>query len=590
MKDSIIIGLLQNTAILIAFAMIYQNIWIKNEYSKNILAKILTGLILSSIGIVIMYTPWTFVPGIVFDTRSVILSISGLFFGTIPTLILIFITGSVRAFIGGDGQWMGLAVIVSSGIVGILWRNFRPNWKNKNYFLELLAMGFVVHFIMLSCTLLLPPEKIIPTFKAIILPLFLIYTPTTAILGMMMLKQYNNWQNRNAKIKLDESERRMSKILESGNILTLILNKEGEISFCNDFLLKITGYNQDELIGKNWFNMLIPMDRRKESFGFFSEGIQNRNVEKQYENEILSKSGERLFISWYNIFLQGDSSEILGMASIGVDVSKSKLYEKQLEIKNREIELQNADYKQMNIELQKAKDKAEESDRLKTAFLANMSHEIRTPMNGILGFAELLKKTNISSQKQLEYVEIIEKAGLRMLNIINDIINISKIESGILDVQISVININDQIDYIYNFFKLEIEQKGLKFNSFKSLSASEALVSTDNEKLYAILTNLVKNSIKFTDKGFIEFGYVLKEEYLEFFIKDSGVGINEDKKEIIFDRFRQGSESLSRSYEGAGLGLSISKAYVEKLGGKIWVESKLNYGSIFYFTIPYKVE
>ena len=238
-------------------------------------------------------------------------------------------------------------------------------------------------------------------------------------------------------------------------------------------------------------------------------------------------------------------------------------------------------------ELMQAKVKAEESDLLKSAFLANMSHEIRTPMNGIIGFAELLKEPRLTGEEQREYIRIIGESGKRMLNIINDIISISKVEAGHTEVVNTETNINDQIKYIYTFFKPEAEHNGVDLFYTIGLSDLESHVMTDREKIYAILTNLVKNAIKFTPAGTIELGYEKKGNFLEFFVKDTGVGIRHDQLGIIFERFRQASESLSRPYEGAGLGLAISKAYVEKLGGNIWVQSELGKGSIFYFTIPF---
>ena len=235
----------------------------------------------------------------------------------------------------------------------------------------------------------------------------------------------------------------------------------------------------------------------------------------------------------------------------------------------------------------KAKEKAEESDRLKSAFLANMSHEIRTPISGILGFAYFLKNQELSFETQKEYISIIEKSGLRMLNIINDIIVISKIDVGIYDIDITATNINEQIEFIYSFFKPEAELKGLKFKLNNNITKEGIVLNTDKEKIYSILTNIIKNAIKFTNKGVIEFGYNIKDDFLEFYIKDTGIGINIVQQKIIFERFRQGSESYSREYEGSGLGLSISKAYVELLGGKIWVESERDIGSTFYFTLPY---
>jgi len=241
-------------------------------------------------------------------------------------------------------------------------------------------------------------------------------------------------------------------------------------------------------------------------------------------------------------------------------------------------------------ELIKAKEKAEESDRLKLAFLANMSHEIRTPMNGILGFASLLKEANLTGEQRKEYIGLIEKSGARMLNVINDIMSISKIEAGLMKVNNREINVNEQIEYIYAFFKPEVVHKGMKLLLHSSLPATEAIVQTDPEKLYAILSNLVKNSIKYSYQGTIEVGYEKKDNLLEFFVKDSGIGIPAKKLEMIFERFIQADGTNTRAYEGAGLGLSIAKAYVEMLGGRIWVESEEGEGSTFYFTIPHLIK
>ena len=242
----------------------------------------------------------------------------------------------------------------------------------------------------------------------------------------------------------------------------------------------------------------------------------------------------------------------------------------------------------------KAKEKAEESDRLKSAFLTNMSHEIRTPMNGILGFAGLLKEPDLTGEEQQKFIRIIEKSGKRMLNIINDIIDISKIESGQMEIFISKTNVNTAIETFFAFFKPEVEQKGLKFSFRNSLPNKNAEILTDSKKLDSILTNLVKNAIKFTKDGSIEFGYITvnetHDEFLQFFVKDTGIGIPKDRQEAIFERFIQADINDKQAYQGAGLGLSISKAYVEMLGGKIWVETEEGKGSIFYFTIPYIIE
>jgi CheY-like chemotaxis protein/anti-sigma regulatory factor (Ser/Thr protein kinase) len=241
-----------------------------------------------------------------------------------------------------------------------------------------------------------------------------------------------------------------------------------------------------------------------------------------------------------------------------------------------------------------AKEKAEESDRLKSAFLANMSHEIRTPMNGILGFADLLKTPNLSGEKQKEYIQIIEKGGEWMLNTINNLVNISKIESGLMEVSFSETNVEKQLQFIYIFFKPEAERSGLQLILNSSLTAEESMVITDQEKLYAILTNLVKNALKYSEKGFIEMGcstQITAETRpvvsLRFYVKDTGIGIAKDRQEAIFERFVQADIADHEARQGSGLGLSIARSYVEMLGGTIGVESEEGKGSNFFFTIPH---
>jgi signal transduction histidine kinase len=245
---------------------------------------------------------------------------------------------------------------------------------------------------------------------------------------------------------------------------------------------------------------------------------------------------------------------------------------------------------QKTRELVLAKERAEESDRLKSAFLANMSHEIRTPMNGILGFSSLLKEPGLTGEKQQEYIKVIEKSGHRMLNLINDIIDLSKIESGLMLVNRKEVNICEQIDNMYDLFNPEAELKGLHFVIKNKLSADEAVVITDPEKVESILSNLIKNAIKFTSQGSIELGCDRKGEELEFFVKDSGIGIPKERQEAVFERFIQADIADKMAWQGAGLGLSISKAYVEMLGGKIWLESLEDKETTFYFTLPYNAK
>jgi CheY-like chemotaxis protein len=207
-------------------------------------------------------------------------------------------------------------------------------------------------------------------------------------------------------------------------------------------------------------------------------------------------------------------------------------------------------------------------------------------MNGILGFAQLLKEPHLSGTEQQSYIRIIEKSGTRMLNIINDIVDISRIESGHVEVFMTDTQVNDQLEFIQNFFRPEADHKKITLTLSPGLPPAEAVIRTDGEKLHAILTNLVKNALKYTPSGTIQIGYEKEKELLHFYVKDSGIGIAPDKHHTVFTRFLQGDHSVARSQEGAGLGLAIAKAYVELLGGKIWVESELGAGATFHFTIP----
>ncbi len=400
-----------------------------------------------------------------------------------------------------------------------------------------------------------------------------------------------------AALAIEESESRLHRAVTHSPFPMMIHAENGEVIMISNAWTQITGYTMDDIptIGI-WIQKAYgeKMELVKEDIDKLY-GLSGQVYEGEYI--INTKNGDTRIWEFMSAPL-GVLPDGRRMAiSMATDITERKQAQMDLQEKKEEIEAQNEELQLINEELSStndqltaAKEKAEESDRLKTAFLANMSHEIRTPMNGILGFTNLLKTKVLSGEKQQHYIGIIEKSGARMLSIINDIISIAKVESGQMDISNSTINVNAQLDYLHTFFNPESENKNLRLSYRCGLRSEEANVVTDKEKIIAILTNLIKNALKFTEKGAIEFGYEKKWEFLEFFVKDTGVGIGKDKCEVIFERFIQGSESLSRNYEGAGLGLAICKAYVNMLGGEIWVESRPGQGSVFYFTVPFRTE
>lgn len=374
----------------------------------------------------------------------------------------------------------------------------------------------------------------------------------------------------------EEIMRRMNLAINNSGEVIFMTDIEGIITFVNSEFTKMYGYTAKEVIGKVTPRILKSDNFNKEQTEQLWNALLNKQSipAMQYINKC--KNGKLIDVEGSTDPIIDDNGEIIGFLGVQRDITERKKAEH---------------------DLIKALEKATESDRLKSAFLANMSHEIRTPMNGILGFANLLRKPNISSRKQLHHINIIEQSSKRLLGIIDDLMIISKIEAGQTEVSISEVNINDQLDQLYSFFEPEVVEKGLKFIYKKSLSPNEAVIKTDNIKLYGILSNIIKNAIKFTDKGSITFGASTSSatkattgsaSEIKFYVKDTGIGITKDRQEAIFDRFVQADIEDSEARQGAGLGLSIAKAYVSMLGGKIWVDSEPGKGSQFYFTISVK--
>jgi len=262
--------------------------------------------------------------------------------------------------------------------------------------------------------------------------------------------------------------------------------------------------------------------------------------------------------------------------------------------RNRLIRLSNIELaheifvrKKVEEELIKAKENAEMANRMKTAFLANMSHEIRTPMNSILGFSDLMLTNSHDKENNEYYTQIINTSTRQLLSVINDIIDISIIETGQLKIFNRVTKLNSLLVNIYQLNLIRVDQNGVELRLMKGLPDSKANILIDDQRLTQILNNLIGNAIKFTGNGSIEFGYQLKGEEIEFCVKDTGKGIPTEYHEVIFERFRQVEDHQHANYGGTGLGLSISKSLVELMGGKIWLKSELNVGSSFFFTIPY---
>lgn len=373
----------------------------------------------------------------------------------------------------------------------------------------------------------------------------------------------------------------------------------------------ILGYKQEEIeqVVSSWERLIHP-DEKEHIFEVVNKHFEDESNEYNDEYRMKCKNGDWKWIHAIGRIVKRDKNgepEIMTGIIIDIDAKKDteahlkalnqqlQASEHQLRAANQQLQASEQQLSASNQQLQaneqqliSAKVTAEENDRLKSAFLANMSHEIRTPMNGILGFTSLLKNVNLTGNKHEKYIGVIEQSGQRMLNTINDIIDISRIESGEVKVNIKPTNINTQLENLYDFFNIEAKKNNIVLNYKESLGNQLATIETDPEKFDAIFINLIKNALKFTPKGSIDFGYRLEDKEIHCYVKDTGIGIGSDKLENVFERFTQENKSDTSVNQGSGLGLSIVKAYVGLLGGEIGLESIEGKGSTFHFTLPYK--
>lgn len=361
---------------------------------------------------------------------------------------------------------------------------------------------------------------------------------------------------------------------------------DGEIISINRAAAKILGFKAHELIGRNLHEFLV--EEKKDMFVDYLQELK----EKQKSTGIMqfmSKDNEKRYLVYRNVVHTEADSEPYVIAS-SQDITDIFLIEKQLESANRISELNINRLHKTLLELDKAKKIAEESVRIKQEFLANMSHEIRTPMNAIIGFASLLEKSNLNNE-QSDYLSAIKTSGDNLLVIINDILDFSKIDAGMMSIENTQFDIDIAINNVINQFQPKIQEKNLLLKTSFNFKRNLNLIG-DQVRLHQVLSNLISNAIKFTDKGGITISVNQKKEtskflILEFIVSDTGIGIPNDKTETIFESFTQASPETTRKYGGTGLGLAIVKKLLELQNGAIHLKSHLNVGTTFTFTIPY---
>ncbi|MBE0675105.1 MAG: sensor histidine kinase [Bacteroidales bacterium] len=420
------IALLNNITLLIALAVVHSFL-VRSPGKESVLYELMSGTLFGVVAIIGMINSVELQPGLIFDGRSIILAIAGIFGGPVTAVVSVVISAVYRIILGGTGTVMGVSVIIESALFGTLLFFLRKRYGWASGGLAFYITGLLVHVVMLLLTVFLRDASPREVLSQVMYPVLLIYPVATLLVGLLFQSQAN-------------------------------------------------------------------------------------------------------FI--------------------------------------------------------RAKLKSEESDRLKTAFLNNLSHEIRTPLNAIVGFSEMVTDQSIKDDDRRRFNEIIFKSSGQLLSMIDDILDVASIEAGEVTINKKVVHVNSILDHISTQFLFKAERNNIKVNVMHLQDDKDNMVFTDETKLIQILANLTGNAIKFSKDGIVTIECRERTGDYLFSVSDTGIGIDPDNKEIIFERFRQGSPEISSTYGGTGLGLSIAKSYVELLGGRIWVESEPDKGSTFFFTLP----
>lgn len=366
--------------------------------------------------------------------------------------------------------------------------------------------------------------------------------------------------------RTQEQNQILSMSLEQSPVHIIIGNLDGQIEYINKRFTEVTGYTADDVIGTDMRQHVL--------------GPKNQNV---WENVWASIQLGNYWRGEIENVKKNNSSywEYVSVSPLKNEEGKTTHYITVKEdITNR---------KKIEQEILEAKERAEKSDRLKEAFLQNLSHEIRTPMNAIVGFSGLIAEPGIDNDSLTEYAHIIQNSSNKLLSIVTDILTMARIQTGQERIITRPVYVDELIDKLLINNKELAESKHLELQIHKDQSNPIPVIITDESKLYQILSNLVHNAIKFTNHGSVHFGYSIHQNDINFYVKDTGIGIPTDAIDLIFERFRQADPSLSVQYGGTGLGLAICKSYANMLGGKISVESEIDKGSTFHFSIPYQV-
>ena len=397
------------------------------------------------------------------------------------------------------------------------------------------------------------------------------------------------------QFELEKSELKYRELIENSNSVILKLTPDGKITFANEYALHLFGYTEEELLDSYLWESILDQSQSFEGLNmkdwFYRVFVKNVSKYHTFDNWNQTKNKENKFMHWTNNAMYDTNGKLTEIVTVGNDktelkITYDKLLEKEeiLEKKNTSLQLQNAYISEINKELKDAKQQAERNDVMKTSFLQNISHEIRTPLNGIVGFSELLADPDLEHSDRKEFTDLIIESSRSLLTLVNDLLDISRIESGTVKLYKRPSDVGSLVDRVYRFFKSAAEAKNIELK-LRMPSQKIGLYMVDEDRLKQVLVNLIGNALKFTTKGHIQITCSKTTDGLFFEVSDTGIGILEENLHKVFERFKQASNNTAQEYGGSGLGLTISKAIVILMEGDITVKSTYGEGASFSFNI-----